>query len=115
MLHSVLQRSSKFCNTFAALGNELTVSDDLVKYLEEFAGLREKDLSEVSYTKHCNKYQNEYKIDDISTLPPCQSALLKVMMSVTYITLIWIFTILTLNLNDKIYYVRTFHKVYLYI
>ena len=71
----ILQGSSKFQSTFATLGNDLNISDDLLTKLEEFVchicGMRKKDVNEVRFVKYYSKYQNGNKVVDISTLSPC--------------------------------------------
>ena len=71
----ILQGSPKFQSTFATLGNDLNISDDLLTKLEGFichiCNMRKKDVNEVRFVKYYNKYQNENKVVDISTLLPC--------------------------------------------
>ena len=58
----ILQGSSKFQSTFATLGNDLNISDDLLTKLEGFVchicGMRKKDANEVWFVKYYSKYQN---------------------------------------------------------
>ena len=52
----ILQGSSKFQSTFATLGNDLNISDNLLTKLEEFVchfcGMRKKDVNEVRFVKY---------------------------------------------------------------
>ena len=73
----ILQGSSKFQSTFAALGNDLNISDDLLTKLREFVchicGMRKEDVNEVRFVKYYSKYQNGNKVAHVSTLSPCWS------------------------------------------
>ena len=48
-----------------------------------------KVVSEVRFVKHPSKYQNENIVIDISTLPPCRSALLLQSKRVNYVVCVW--------------------------
>ena len=51
------------------------ISDDVLRKLDKFLShirvMREKDVNEVRFEKYYNKYRNENKVVNISTLLPC--------------------------------------------
>ena len=48
-----------------------------------------KDVNEVQFGQYRSKYQNENKIVDISTLPPCRSVLLLQSKRANYVACVW--------------------------
>ena len=75
----VLDRSNKFKRSFAKLGDDWQLSDQLFTELEEFTcylyGARSKDINKLRYKIFDKKYTKENKIIDMCTLPPCRSVL----------------------------------------
>ena len=67
---ALLPGSFKFQSTFATLGNDLNISDDLLAKLEELVchicGMQ-KDANEVRFVKCYSKYQKRNNVVAIST------------------------------------------------
>ena len=89
----ILKGNSKFQKMFAELGENWNISDDLYKKLEEYVcqlyGVRKANVNNVRYTKFKSKLQNENKIVDLSTLPPCRSVLSLHCKRANYVARIW--------------------------
>ena len=74
-----LEKNPRFLQAFKALGLVWDLMPAIYEALEEYAchlyGSKKRKVNEVRHQMFRRKYDNENKIVDLSSLPPCQSVL----------------------------------------
>ena len=89
----VLEKKVKFQEALTSLGTSWEVTPELFaeiqKYVCAIYGSTKKNINEVRYDIFYKKHQNQNKIVDMSTLPPCEQVLLLHVKRANYIASIW--------------------------
>ena len=89
----VLEKKVKFQEAQTSLSNTWEVTPEMFTAIQGFIfaiyGFTKKTINKVRFDLFYQKYQNQNKIVDISTLPPCRRVLFFHVTCTNYIASIW--------------------------
>ena len=89
----ILNRKSKFQNEFSTLGDAWEITDKMLNviqlYICQLYNSKKSFVNELRFESFFKKYQNLYKIGDMSTLPPCLEVLKLYLQRSLYIAALW--------------------------
>ena len=88
----VLEKKIKFQEALTSLGNTWEVTPEMFTAVQGFICAiygSTKNINEVRFDLFYQKYQNQNKIVDMSTLPPCERVLFLHVKRPNYIASIW--------------------------
>ena len=91
--YELLDGKVKFQDAMSQLGNTWNLSDDLLNKIQQFVcqiyGSRKEKVNDTRYELFHRKYNNQNKIVDMSSLPPCESVLKLHIMRANYVACLW--------------------------
>ena len=89
----VAEKNPRFLHAFQELGVEWDLTPAVYEVLEEYVcnlyGARKRKVNSVRHQMFQRKYENENKIVDLSSIPPCQSVLKLHISRANFVAKIW--------------------------